>query len=242
MKSILLFLLITFSSLSFSQPAAIGYVVYELGTEPRIQTIEFWFGENEYNYRFQKEVPDFGSFVLKSATSNPLEDSLKKQKLLKMLEERIKKEPVQQWYGRLGTNEINYSTFDNTFKCYCISDSIAPIAWTLQSDTTTINGIKCQRALGKRGAISYRAWFAPGIPTSAAPMDYRGLPGLIISVSSETTGFQMNLKELEFPLSSRKLELKSCDQGVYISKQEFSKLQAEQNKRVQQRIETINGQ
>ena len=73
-------------------------------------------------------------------------------------------------------------------------------------------------------------------------MDYRGLPGLIIAVSSETTGFQMKMKELEFPLSSRKLALKSCDQGVYISKQEFSKLQAEQNKRVQQRIETINGQ
>lgn len=58
--------------------------------------------------------------------------------------------------------------------------------WDLTSDTATINGLHCQKALlADFGHRKWAAWFCSDIPLSDGPYKFCGLPGIIVKIADE---------------------------------------------------------
>ena len=54
--------------------------------------------------------------------------------------------------------------------------------WSIQNDTLTVCGYKCQKAVCHFRGRNFEAWFAPDIPVSQGPWKFGGLPGLILKL------------------------------------------------------------
>ena len=55
--------------------------------------------------------------------------------------------------------------------------------WQIQSDTATLKGLKCQKAICNYKGRSYTAWFSNEIVSNNGPWKFGGLPGLILKLS-----------------------------------------------------------
>ncbi|WP_316823469.1 GLPGLI family protein [Pedobacter gandavensis] len=64
---------------------------------------------------------------------------------------------------------------------YLIEESFPEINWNLTADTSTIAGLKCQKATTHFMGRDYTAWFCPDLPFQSGPWKLNGLPGLIVS-------------------------------------------------------------
>lgn len=98
------------------------------------------------------------------------------------------------------------------------------IAWKVLSDTTTISGLKCQKAIGEWKGRIYNVWFCPDLPFKAGPWKLNGLPGLIINaqdtknqVSFTFYGFQSYKGEALFTAANKEV--------IMTSSTEFDRLQ-----------------
>ncbi|MBP6023890.1 GLPGLI family protein [Ferruginibacter sp.] len=58
--------------------------------------------------------------------------------------------------------------------------------WSVSEDTSTINGIKCQKAETNFSGRNWIAWFSMDIPSTDGPYKFNGLPGLIIKISDSS--------------------------------------------------------
>ncbi|MCO7318917.1 GLPGLI family protein [Riemerella anatipestifer] len=56
--------------------------------------------------------------------------------------------------------------------------------WDIRNETKKINGITCQKAISNLKGNKVIAWFAKDIPVSYGPLNYWGLPGLIVQVEN----------------------------------------------------------
>lgn len=54
--------------------------------------------------------------------------------------------------------------------------------WTVASDTLTVLGYSCKKAVCLFRGREYTAWFAPDVPLMEGPWKFNGLPGLIMKV------------------------------------------------------------
>ena len=63
---------------------------------------------------------------------------------------------------------------------YLTVEKMAAPQWTLLSESDTICGLKCQKAMGKYGGREWTVWFAGSLPTRFGPWRLNGLPGLIM--------------------------------------------------------------
>ncbi len=66
-----------------------------------------------------------------------------------------------------------------------IKDSISNYSWELSSDTLTVAGYTCKKAttirdVGTKQNIT--AWYCEDFPINDGPMDFSGLPGLILQI------------------------------------------------------------
>jgi GLPGLI family protein len=68
------------------------------------------------------------------------------------------------------------------------TESISKFEWKIQSDTTTILGYKCIKAITTFRGRNYEVWFTPFIPIRKGPWKFNGLPGLILQVT-DTKGY-----------------------------------------------------
>jgi GLPGLI family protein len=77
---------------------------------------------------------------------------------------------------------IEYARMPMFMKDYqCIED--IPIQnWAIKSDTVTIVGYLCQKAICKFRGRDFTAWFTMEIPIDNGPWKFSGLPGLILKV------------------------------------------------------------
>ena len=76
--------------------------------------------------------------------------------------------------------------------------------WQLFSDTMTINGFLCNRAVMKYDTTKIDVWYCNNLPYLTGPFEYTGLPGLILKSedtngwSAEIISISQNIKEEHF--------------------------------------------
>lgn len=75
------------------------------------------------------------------------------------------------------------------------------INWQIISETKKIGEWECQKATADFAGRKWNAWFTMEIPIPDGPYKFRGLPGLIVSISSEDKTHQYQL------ISVRRLNL-----------------------------------
>ena len=68
--------------------------------------------------------------------------------------------------------------------------------WTISSETDTILGLKCQKAVTEYGGRKYFAWFTSEIPISDGPYTFQGLPGLILQVVDQDLWYEFKVNSL----------------------------------------------
>lgn len=76
--------------------------------------------------------------------------------------------------------ENKFGTFERLVNPYVIIEPIPQISWEVTKDTTSLSGIKCQKATAFYKGRNWIAWFAKEIPFQGGPWKLNGLPGLII--------------------------------------------------------------
>ena len=92
----------------------------------------------------------------------------------------------REWlYQDKTTNHLSlYSEYSNDYKCY--EEDIPTQEWTIISDsTTTILGMKCQKATTRFRGREWQAWFTEEIAVSLGPWKLGGLPGLILKAKAD---------------------------------------------------------
>lgn len=209
-----------------------GRIVYFLeGSRSANNKIEMWFSSWNYAYVFSQ-----GENLLaeKRPVYDNLQDSLKNDAKESAIREKLKKIPPQKWYGELGSDIVIFSWHNiNTGEGYCVQDTISFVKWELAADTMTIRGIPCQKATGRHNGMHYLAWFASSIPTSAAPLHYRGLPGLLIECTNQSRNTKFGMTELHWPVE-KGISIQPCTGGKRISARELNAIINNQNNMLQQ--------
>jgi len=241
MKGYLLLLTVALIGRGLLAQPSQGKITYQMlvGDPPEsYKMINMWFTPTNYIYQYKtgdnQDRPIPSNHKYSSA-----QDSLSNIKLKSdFKEEREEIEAMQTWYGELGNDVVIYSSFDQNKKTYCIRDTLSFVNWRLLPDTMTISKISCQKAIGKYKEMDYEAWFALSIPTPVAPLQLRGLPGLLIKATNTTTHVSITMVELEWPIKSS-VAIQPCSNSPFISKQELARINAEQQGKFYQTIEQL---
>ncbi len=98
-------------------------------------------------------------------------------------------------------NHLKDQSYQRTFlrrDAYQLEDQISH-QWEIQSDTKSIAGFNCTKAIIDFRGRRYAAWFAPDIPVNAGPWKFYGLPGLIMEVKDDKGLISFQLNDLTFP-------------------------------------------
>ena len=91
----------------------------------------------------------------------------------------------------LPTTDITFKNLNNQLlqKEYTVSkkdfsakEKLTDYEWTIQDETTIINGYTCKKATTKKSLAPITAWYCEEIPINDGPSVYWGLPGLILKV------------------------------------------------------------
>ncbi|MCZ8089419.1 MAG: GLPGLI family protein [Flavobacterium sp.] len=84
------------------------------------------------------------------------------------------------------------------------TDSIPKWNWKILDETETIQGYKCKKATASNFGRDFYVWFAEDIPISDGPLNYSGLPGLILKVrlkGIEIIAYNIEFKKEKFDIS-----------------------------------------
>ncbi len=84
-------------------------------------------------------------------------------------------------------------------KLFVVDTLISMDNWEILDDTITFMSFKCQKATINYKGLQYEAWFTTQLPYNAGPKEFRGLPGLILKVSTKNEEKGFIAKEITFP-------------------------------------------
>ncbi|WP_167517050.1 GLPGLI family protein [Hydrotalea flava] len=197
----LLLLMLPLLSFQFvaTQPTKNGYAVYQFLNGNNYETIDFWFSADTYIYNVRRKdfraSNDYKSRIITLSK----QDSLNFEKVIDTINKKNQALPPRYIYGNLRTNFTLQNELDADLHPVCVIDTLHFISWEVLSDTLTINGLLCQKAKGTFAGMQYDAWFAPSIPVSVAPLQLRGLPGLLVKLNNLNTHTQVIMTYLEWP-------------------------------------------
>ncbi len=109
-------------------------------------------------------------------------------------------------------------------KPFIVQAKLKPMGWQLVDDHRKIGDYHCQKATlvdpeDKNRFIS--AWFTEEIPISSGPVDYYGLPGLILMVNDGTSIIRCTKLTLN---PKKRLKISKPKGGKTLSREEFDQL------------------
>ena len=81
---------------------------------------------------------------------------------------------------------------------YSYTDDLNSQEWKLTTDTMTIMGYLCQKAVCQWRGREYEAWFTLDIPVSDGPMKFGGLPGLIMKLSDSKQEWTYEIDGIQY--------------------------------------------
>lgn len=134
-------------------------------------------------------------------------------------------------------------------KLFLIQDTIKTYEWQLSKETKTIGEYICFKAtyvpmseetddnLIEDGKIKKEiiAWYTPQIPVKNGPMEYGGLPGLILEVQD---GNQKLLCSKIVLNPVEKLRIRKPSKGRKVTKQEFNSIVEKKSKEMMENFKT----
>ena len=148
---------------------------------PKIQTTYFdlYFNESKTLYKVGKDAPQgfqkVPDWMQDRTTDNIIYNDLKQQQTVSQK-----------------------NIFESPF---LIQDSLVKIDWRITSDTRTIAGIECRKAIGKiMDSVYVIAFYTDIIQSSGGPESFTGLPGMILGVAIpriNTTWFATKVELIE---------------------------------------------
>ena len=114
-------------------------------------------------------------------------------------------------------------------KRFLIKDSLQKFNWQLQSETKEIMGYTCRKAVTtqaivgkdlvtKAEEIEITGWFCIDIPISNGPMDFWGLPGIILEINTEA--YDILCSSININFDEERL-IKIPNKGESISQKEY---------------------
>lgn len=131
---------------------------------PKLQNVYFdlYFNEEKTLYKVGRDAPQgyqkVPEWMVDRTTDNIIYNDLKDNKT---------------------TSQKN--VFESSF---LITDSLRKIDWKITSDTRTIAGIECRKAIGKiMDSVYVIAFYTDIIQSSGGPESFTGLPGMILGVA-----------------------------------------------------------
>jgi GLPGLI family protein len=89
------------------------------------------------------------------------------------------------------------------FKEFIYEEHLPKFDWKIQSDTLTVLGYKCIKAVTTFRGRTYHAWFTPFIPIRQGPWKFNGLPGLILKAADTEGYFEWMATSIEKPQSRK---------------------------------------
>ncbi|MEL6674247.1 MAG: GLPGLI family protein [Bacteroidota bacterium] len=107
---------------------------------------------------------------------------------------------------------------------FLITGPLPEMNWKVVPEQKEILGQVCMKAIHTKDSVTHIAWFAPGIPASVGPANWRGLPGAVLEVSmeSENTGMTIEATEIVFEDISDKIA--KPKKGKKVTQEEFGKI------------------
>ncbi|MBC7652522.1 MAG: GLPGLI family protein [Deinococcales bacterium] len=140
--------------------------------------------------------------------------------------------------GRVEIKQYNSDTtkssifLDGLKKNYVVLDTLVALnRWDILDDTETFMGYKCQKATINYNNEKYTAWFTTKLPYNAGPVDFRGLPGLILKVSNSSRKFGYEAVEILLPYKGVIPMFNSVGETISIRSVEWAALINEDNKK-----------
>ena len=121
-----------------------------------------------------------------------------------------------------GTTVTQKPIFEETF---LVQDSLAKIKWKLTSDTRTVAGFECRKAIGLlNDSITVFAFYTDEILVSGGPESIHGLPGMILGVgiprlhttwfATKVDMFDVNMKSVAPALKGKKVNQATMIQSL----------------------------
>lgn len=103
---------------------------------------------------------------------------------------------------------------------FFVKDSLSKFSWKLESETKEILGYKCNLATTIFRGRKYSAFYTSKINISDGPWKFYGLPGLILSISSDDSIIQYEANKIEFN-SNEIIDSKKIIDNEFISWEDF---------------------
>jgi len=131
---------------------------------------------------------------------------------------------VALYFGTIYGRNNAFYTLDNNLNVF--STNIADYEWEVLNETKEIDGFLCYKAKTVKtiknpaGYFSSPvvAWFCPKLSYSAGPLDFNGLPGLILQVKYRGATYEATKINLK---SELRIDLKLFDQYKKLSLDEY---------------------
>lgn len=231
MKKIFLLLLLIFVNLSFSQTTLSGEIVYK-------KTIQFPKPKRKTPY-YEVEMKSINNSLDKLRYSLQFSGALSYFDVEKSMDLDIEK--IHRIALSKGKGSAPYSTNLKTNTCFEVNDmlgktflvSIAKPKFKLVTETKTIHGYTCYKAIttevehfsklndGREDLVNtIEAWYTPEISAPFGPLNFFGLPGLILELKyTNVTYTAVDLK-----LKNKAIEIETPKKGKKITNEAFEDL------------------
>lgn len=141
----------------------------------------------------------------------------------------IKSEKNPVFFKDLNNKTIIYSTHIR-LKPFDLKDEIADFNWNIKSETKSILGYNCQKAVTVHRGRTFIVYFASEIPFFDGPWKFFGLPGLILEVKLESSLGNLTISATNVEIEESNTEIKNpfVDKKI-IGYDEFVKIYNKKN-------------